>query len=228
MFKKTRLWNILVSLLIFSLLLAACGGVGKMTPSRLAPRFARPASRPPRRPFATGAQLAVDELNAKGGILGKQVELLNMDGKSDPVTVGNVAKQMIDKGADAIIAPSDFDFGGPGEPRGSEGRNRRHLARRVLAAVRLGRSGRQAVHHVDVEHHDGRRDREYAYNTRAQDRLRHHRRLHRLHQEPEPLLHRPATRSWAARSSSRTRTRRVRPTSPRSLRASRPCLSSPT
>lgn len=64
-------------------------------------------------PALRGAQLAVDVLNAKGGILGKQVELLNMDGKSDPVTVGNVAKQMIDKGAVAMIAPSDFDFGGP-------------------------------------------------------------------------------------------------------------------
>lgn len=64
-------------------------------------------------PALRGAQLAVDELNANGGILGKQVELLNFDGKSDPVTVGNVAKQMIDKGAVAIIAPSDFDFGGP-------------------------------------------------------------------------------------------------------------------
>jgi len=64
-------------------------------------------------PALRGAQLAVDELNASGGILGKQVELLNMDGKSDPVTVGNVAKQMIGKGAVAIIAPSDFDFGGP-------------------------------------------------------------------------------------------------------------------
>lgn len=64
-------------------------------------------------PALRGAQLAVDELNAKGGILGKQVELVNMDGKSDPVTVGNVAKQMVDKGAVAIIAPSDFDFGGP-------------------------------------------------------------------------------------------------------------------
>ncbi len=64
-------------------------------------------------PALRGAQLAVDDLNAKGGILGKQVELVNMDGKSDPVTVGNVAKQMIQKGAVALIAPSDFDFGGP-------------------------------------------------------------------------------------------------------------------
>jgi len=64
-------------------------------------------------PALRGAQLAVDELNANGGILGKQVELVAMDGKSDPVIVGNVAKQLIERGASAIIAPSDFDFGGP-------------------------------------------------------------------------------------------------------------------
>ena len=64
-------------------------------------------------PALRGAQLAVDELNANGGILGKKVELVALDGKSDPVTVGNVAKQLIDDGAAAIIAPSDFDFGGP-------------------------------------------------------------------------------------------------------------------
>lgn len=64
-------------------------------------------------PALRGAQLAVDDLNANGGILGKQVKLVAMDGKSDPVTVGNVAKQLIDDGAAAIIAPSDFDFGGP-------------------------------------------------------------------------------------------------------------------
>ncbi|MHB1016782.1 MAG: ABC transporter substrate-binding protein [Coriobacteriia bacterium] len=64
-------------------------------------------------PALRGAQLAVDVLNEQGGILGKQVELVAMDGKSDPVTVGNVAKQLIADGAVAIIAPSDFDFGGP-------------------------------------------------------------------------------------------------------------------
>jgi branched-chain amino acid transport system substrate-binding protein len=64
-------------------------------------------------PALRGAQLAVDVLNENGGILGKPVKLVAMDGKSDPVTVGNVAKQMIEQGAAAIIAPSDFDFGGP-------------------------------------------------------------------------------------------------------------------
>jgi branched-chain amino acid transport system substrate-binding protein len=64
-------------------------------------------------PALRGAQLAVDDLNAAGGILGKKVKLVAMDGKSDPVTVGNVAKQLVEQGAAAIIAPSDFDFGGP-------------------------------------------------------------------------------------------------------------------
>lgn len=64
-------------------------------------------------PALRGAQLAVDVLNEKGGILGREVKLIAMDGKSDPVTVGNVAKQLVEQGANAIIAPSDFDFGGP-------------------------------------------------------------------------------------------------------------------
>jgi branched-chain amino acid transport system substrate-binding protein len=64
-------------------------------------------------PALKGAQLAADELNAKGGVLGRQVKIVALDGKSDPVTVGNVAKQLIGQGAVAIIAPSDFDFGGP-------------------------------------------------------------------------------------------------------------------
>jgi branched-chain amino acid transport system substrate-binding protein len=64
-------------------------------------------------PAVRGAQLAVDYLNSKGGVLGKQLEFVNLDGKSDPVTVGNVAVQLLDQGAAAIITPSDFDFGGP-------------------------------------------------------------------------------------------------------------------
>lgn len=64
-------------------------------------------------PGLRGAKLAVKELNKKGGILGKQVSLTNLDGKSDPVVVGNVAVELIQQGAKALIAPCDFDFGGP-------------------------------------------------------------------------------------------------------------------
>ena len=64
-------------------------------------------------PGLRGGNLAVEELNKKGGILGKQVTLENLDGKSDPVVVGNNAIQLLDRGAVAIIAPCDFDFGSP-------------------------------------------------------------------------------------------------------------------
>lgn len=64
-------------------------------------------------PGLRGAELAIKVLNDGDGILGKQVKLINLDGKSDPVTVGNNAIQLIDEGSAAIIAPCDFDFGGP-------------------------------------------------------------------------------------------------------------------
>jgi len=64
-------------------------------------------------PGVKGAEVAVKYLNDNGGLLGKQVEFINIDGKSDPVTVGNAAVELIDKGADLIIAPCDFDFGSP-------------------------------------------------------------------------------------------------------------------
>jgi branched-chain amino acid transport system substrate-binding protein len=64
-------------------------------------------------PGLKGAQVAVKALNDAGGLLGKPVKFINLDGKSDPVTVGNIAVELIDKGAELIVAPCDFDFGGP-------------------------------------------------------------------------------------------------------------------
>ena len=64
-------------------------------------------------PGLKGAQVAVKALNDAGGLLGKQVKFVNLDGKSDPVTVGNIAVELIDKGAKLMVAPCDFDFGGP-------------------------------------------------------------------------------------------------------------------
>lgn len=64
-------------------------------------------------PGFKGAQVAVKYLNDNGGLLGKPVEFINIDGKSDPVTVGNVAVELVDRGAQMILAPCDFDFGGP-------------------------------------------------------------------------------------------------------------------
>ncbi|MCE2518996.1 MAG: ABC transporter substrate-binding protein [Alphaproteobacteria bacterium] len=64
-------------------------------------------------PGYRGAQVAIKALNDQGGLLGQQVEMVAIDGKTDPVTVGNAAVELIDDGADFILAPCDFDFGGP-------------------------------------------------------------------------------------------------------------------
>jgi branched-chain amino acid transport system substrate-binding protein len=64
-------------------------------------------------PGFKGAQVAVKAINDAGGVLGRPLRLVNLDGKSDPVTVGNAAVELIDQGAELIVAPADFDFGGP-------------------------------------------------------------------------------------------------------------------
>jgi branched-chain amino acid transport system substrate-binding protein len=64
-------------------------------------------------PGLRGAQLAVEELNKQGGILGRKVEIVNIDGKSDPELVEKGAEELVKQGAVAILAPADFDFGSP-------------------------------------------------------------------------------------------------------------------
>lgn len=51
-----------------------------------------------------GYQFCVDEINARGGILGRSVELLVEDNRSDPeVTVSQVQRQIEVEGADALL-----------------------------------------------------------------------------------------------------------------------------
>jgi branched-chain amino acid transport system substrate-binding protein len=61
-----------------------------------------------------GAKLAVDDINAAGGVLGQPIEIVQFDNKSDPPLGPDGAIDVINKGAKAILFPSDFDFGAPG------------------------------------------------------------------------------------------------------------------
>ena len=61
-----------------------------------------------------GAKLAVDEINAAGGVLGQPIEVVEFDNKSEPPLGADGAVDVIGKGAKAILFPSDFDFGAPG------------------------------------------------------------------------------------------------------------------
>ena len=57
-------------------------------------------------PAANGAKLAVKEINAAGGVLGRPLELVVYDGKTDPATITNIATQMIS--GDHVVAITGF------------------------------------------------------------------------------------------------------------------------
>ena len=61
-----------------------------------------------------GAKLAVDDINAAGGIMGHPIELAEFDTKSQPPLGADGAVDVIARGAKAILVASDFDFGAPG------------------------------------------------------------------------------------------------------------------
>jgi branched-chain amino acid transport system substrate-binding protein len=57
-------------------------------------------------PSANGANLAAKELNAAGGVLGKQVQLVAFDGKTDAATIGTAATQLAQ--TDKVVAMFGF------------------------------------------------------------------------------------------------------------------------
>jgi branched-chain amino acid transport system substrate-binding protein len=60
-------------------------------------------------PSLDGARLAVDRINAAGGLLGRRVELLERDGQSSPAVARAAARSLVRAGASAIIGLSDTD-----------------------------------------------------------------------------------------------------------------------
>jgi branched-chain amino acid transport system substrate-binding protein len=60
-------------------------------------------------PSLDGARLAVDRINAAGGLLGRRVELLEWDGQSDPAVARYAAQDLVDANSVAIVGLSDTD-----------------------------------------------------------------------------------------------------------------------
>ncbi|MER1966929.1 ABC transporter substrate-binding protein [Castellaniella sp. GW247-6E4] len=56
-------------------------------------------------PFKDGVKLAVDEINASGGILGDQIEAPVLDSQSNPLIAKAMATKAVDDGAYAIMGP---------------------------------------------------------------------------------------------------------------------------
>ena len=62
---------------------------------RRQPAADRRRSRLPGNYVANGAKIAADEINAKGGVLGKKIELVIEDNKSNPTEAAAVAEKLI-------------------------------------------------------------------------------------------------------------------------------------
>jgi ABC-type branched-subunit amino acid transport system substrate-binding protein len=60
-------------------------------------------------PSLDGARLAVDRINARGGLLGRRVELLERDGQTNEKDVSRAAASLVASGCSAIIGLSDTD-----------------------------------------------------------------------------------------------------------------------
>lgn len=59
------------------------------------------------------ALLAIDDINAKGGLLGKKIVSIDADTKSDPGQGATAATDVLSKGAQMVMVTCDFDFGAP-------------------------------------------------------------------------------------------------------------------
>jgi branched-chain amino acid transport system substrate-binding protein len=58
-----------------------------------------------------GAVLAISDVNKAGGIDGCKLKYVQGDTKSDPAVGGQVATDLINKGAQVLLVPGDFDLG---------------------------------------------------------------------------------------------------------------------
>ncbi len=64
-------------------------------------------------PGSKGAEVAVKDINAKGGVDGKKLKLIVADTKSDRAIGPQAALELINKGAQVLIVSCDFDYGSP-------------------------------------------------------------------------------------------------------------------
>lgn len=64
-------------------------------------------------PAATAAKIRIDEINAAGGLLGKQIKWIEADTRTDRAEAAKAGLEMVDQGAQMMVVSCDYDFGAP-------------------------------------------------------------------------------------------------------------------
>lgn len=65
------------------------------------------------KPAQDAAMIRIKEINDAGGLLGKQIEVVNADTKTDRAEGAKAGLAVIDQGADLVVVSCDYDFGAP-------------------------------------------------------------------------------------------------------------------
>ena len=65
------------------------------------------------KPAQDAAMIRIGEINAAGGLLGKQIEVVNADTKTDRAEGAKAGLTVLDAGADLVVVSCDYDFGSP-------------------------------------------------------------------------------------------------------------------
>jgi branched-chain amino acid transport system substrate-binding protein len=106
----------LLLLVLILLIAAACGGGGGggggggSTPGKIIIGYAAAVTGAlAAYDSPDGVQCAIDDINKNGGILGRQVQLIVKDIKSDPAVAATVGQELLDAGAVVILAPPTDD-----------------------------------------------------------------------------------------------------------------------
>lgn len=59
------------------------------------------------------AEMAVEDINKAGGLLGKQLKFVQIDTKTDPAQTARAAQELVSKDAKVMVIACDFDSGAP-------------------------------------------------------------------------------------------------------------------
>lgn len=63
------------------------------------------------------AKIWIDQMNAKGGLLGKHIKEIEADTKTDKVEGAKAGQAMVDGGANIVLVTCDYDNGSPAASR---------------------------------------------------------------------------------------------------------------